>query len=289
MANIRWMINNVGWRADEVGVGSGGQAIASGYNIKDMISGPRNKLVRAGAGTAVVHYPYYGVTNYNTTPTKMLEASHVVVSRFDKLITHQYYSTEQRVTVISFNGAGAATTHINYDPLSSTVQADDLLGPRAQDFVLAFNSGNVAVATRLALQVRHATSTSTSWAAEIGQVYFCKPWDPGMGPVLNPQPQWTRLESDARFTPARSARDYEIEAEIQLTWRSITDAKRDELATYYGGDDCLLNWPFFLYDEDSTLWNHKLEHVILADYQWTKRGDGYNDLTCIFYRLRHYP
>lgn len=281
MANIRWMLNNVGWRADNLALSSGTVEYGA---LRNIITGPRSNYAQMQAKAGLICTINYEVTNYSTTPVKLLEASHMVITRFDWLYNHQYAAAEMQLKIWSY-AQGSYSSLVNLNQVGDTSYT--MMGPAAQDYVFELNSGAVVVDTQFRIEVNHGLG-STTWAAKLGQFAFCNPWDPGTGPVLNPQPQWTPLGTDAVFQPPRAARHYEVEAEITLSWTSITDAKRDELYTYYGGDDCILNWPFFLYDESQTLWNHKLEHVILADYQWTKRADGHNDLACKFYRLRHY-
>lgn len=281
MANIKWMLHNVGWNMDALTLISG--TVAKGA-LQNIVSGPRSGYAQMQAAAGLICWIGYDVSNFATTPTKVLEASHLVISRFDWFTNHLYSASELQLKIWQY-AQGSYSSLVNLNQVGDTEYA--LMGPTAQDYVFELNSGAVVVDTRFRIEVNHGLG-STSWGAKLGQFCFCNPWDPGTGPVLNPQPQWTPLGTDAVFQPPRAARHYEVEAEITLSWASITDAKRDELYTYYGGDDCILNWPFYLYDESQTLWNHKLEHVILADYQWAKRGDGYNDLTCKFYRLRHY-
>lgn len=281
MANMKWLINNVAWNADFTSSRVG--SVASGFSINDVATGPRSNRVKSVADTANALYPQYHVTDATTAPTKFLEASHVVMTRFDRMVNHRYASDEMRFIVAQYESGIGYSNKLNYNQVGDTSWT--LLGPKQQDMVFEFESF-VEVRPEFEVSISHGAG-STSWAAMFSNVAFCNPWNPGVAPNLNPGPRWRALPDGYEYPPIGGGRPLECEAAIELTWKSITNENRNLWHEYYT-EELLTTWPFFLYDEDETLWSHKLEHVILSNFTWSKRSDGLNDLTCGFLRLKHY-
>lgn len=281
MANLKWLINKAGWEAEDLGSRLG--SVASGYSIEDMMTGPRSNRVKSTASTSDVLFPQYLVNNPTGAATKFLEAQYAVVTRFDKILNHRYV-TDYRLAFAAYNYSdGGYTSYLDYAPVSTGSYAK--LGPYAQDAVFELSS---SAEVRTVFEAGHSHSSgSDSWAAEIYNLSFCSAWDCGVSPILSPPPHWRKLEKGFEYIPLQGTRPFECEASIQLSWQGISDTQRDIWHDYYG--EALLElWPMFLYDESKTLWAHKLEHVMLQGYAWARRGDGLNDLTCDFLRLKHY-
>lgn len=283
MANLKWLLNNVGWSADTVSTRVG--SVASGYDIKNLITGPRSNVVKSVADTANALCPQFFVDDATTAPTKFLEASHVVMTRFDRMVNHRYASDEMRFIVAQYESGVGYNNKLNYNQVGDTSWT--LMGPKQQDMVFEFESF-VEVRPEFEVSISHGAG-STSWAAMFSNVAFCNPFDPGVAPSLEPRPQWVKLPDGYEYSPIKNIRPLSCEARITLSWLGISNAKRDLLQEYYT-EELVTSWPLFLYDESKTLWKHQLEHVIVErdSFVWSKRGDGLNDLTCNFLRLKHY-
>lgn len=249
-------------------------AVASGYDGNDVISGQRNYRVR-GVPQTLSGSGYSNTFSIRYNGSGCSAIDHMVCTDYDLNLPDPATNGFS----LQYND-GSWHTIAQEQPISST-----LLGVHGTDLLQAFSPVTIAGAYTFYLS-NWVARPYTNRAAEFGKIYFSKGFDFGHNPNLTPRPAWKILTGDTSVfaRPLRSSLDYEVEAQLSLTWENVTRAKAEEFKAL----PQLLNWPLFLYDSSGDLWNWKLEHVILDRYRETIVGDDLHNLEMTFYRLKHY-
>lgn len=256
---------NTATTADTTGVGS----TKTGYDVKDLITGPRSRMYWCGStsGTHTTRYSHSSALDYD----------HVVIARADLLANNE---TAVKLVISDFGSSNVKT----YDPLATS----DLIGidvagrGYGQDLVYdnvtsrGFSIVNVST---------EKSSGGDDMSRKYSKVYFSEAFHFGKEPTTSPAPNWQPVsDSDRMFRPYRGNFEYDTEAVITLTWRKITQAKLDAFKAL----PQILNWPLFLYDTTGDVWEHQLEHVLVQTWQEVYVRPGYFDLSITFRRLAHY-
>lgn len=249
-------------------------AVATGYDGNDAISGPRNYRVR-GIPQTIGGSGYTNPFSLRYNGTGCTGIDHVVVTDFDLNIPDPASNGFD----LQYNN-GSWNSIRNEAPLSTA-----LIGINMTDLVYVFSPVTIA-GSYIFYFTPWVQRPYTSRASEFGKVYFSAGFDFGINPTLSPPPAWRVFPATEPqfFRPARSSIDYEIEAEITLTWLGVTAAK---IAAFRALPQ-LYNWPLFLYDADSEIWNWKLEHVLIANVQEQILHEDHHNVSIRFYRLKHY-
>lgn len=240
---------------------------ASGFDPYDLITGPRSRFYKltASTGNQAIGYSY----------ASNLSVNYLVVARADKLLT----KNGMRVKALQQNSGGTWSNigSVDYNPLATS----DLLGPAAQDLVIPISPTDLR---GVALQV--ITKGVTNESGVLSKLYGAVSFSLGEPSMSNPgglAPQ--TIESPYYFTPLEGDWPYECERRIVMTFPSVTQAKVNAFKAL----PQIWNWPLFLYDTVGTVWNWKLEHVLLETVQEQYVEPDQINLTLSFLRLAHYP
>lgn len=275
MSLLKLLTNDMGAAAVTLDWGNARNVIATGYNLTDMITGPRSKKIRSaqGSGSSIgIFYP-----RYSCDPASV-PVNYAVIARAD------YLTRRTNGCQIYFTGYGATAngSYLEESVVSNATLSAGLIGPKSQDYVFKYP----AQRTRFGASVQSYTSTVTGVnVGQCGQIYFSTGFDFGASPDTKPEPQWDDVpDEDRLFTPLRGHFPYETEKKITLSWKNITTAK----LTAFKALPHILNWPLFLYDEDADIWDWKLEHVLVESWAEQIAAPGYWDIDITFRRLAHY-
>lgn len=237
---------------------------ASGYDINDVIAGPRSTHHRLQSSVSEVGIGYWHL--FETT------LNYLVVCRADWMLTQN--GTRVRVGQKSLVGGWSNAAGIDYNPLARA----DLIGPRQQDLVIDIdaitNTGGIALSS---------TPVSGGQSLQVSKIYGAKAYEFSTYlPIISSVSEMLPLNSYA--TPLHGMIPYEIEKRFSLTWPMLPMSEVTAFKTLTS----VFNWPIFLYDPDTTMWDWKLEHVIVESYQEDILEKGNHTLTVNFARLRHY-
>lgn len=232
-------------------------ALDSGYDRMNVISGPRSQMVRYLASSS------YSVT-YSCPSTQI---THCVVSRMDLFKN----TLDAQDVKLQYNGPSYATD-------STTLAGDlDLVGPTGQDWVQSFAQ------TSTQFRVLFSSSASNR-ELMVGKVYLSNGFKfndegPALGPTLGRRPG----ERPDYVQPIYGYEPYAVENDFSLSWQGVTRAKVEAFQALP------LNWPFWIYDDAGDIFEHKAEHVVLADpFEYQRVGSDYFNITLRFRRLAHY-
>jgi len=230
---------------------------STGYDAYDAISGPRSTLMRNDI--AATHtYRYAGVSQAVT---------HVVLARAD------FFKNALNAASVEVQYGGSWTADS-----TATAGSMTLLGPRSQDWVKTISRTD----SNFGLQFN---SNSPYNAVQYSKIYFSNGFDFGSGPEQQGYTEPIDEGSNSYVRQFFGEGFFETEAYIVLEWRNITSAKIEAF------EALPIFWPFFIYDDSADLWQHKLEHVIIAQgepYKKVRLGQDLFSITITFRRLRHY-
>lgn len=239
---------------------------ASGYDIKDVIAGPRSTHHRLQASVSEV-----GIGYYHTIET---EIKYLVICRADWMLTQN--GTRVRVGQVGLGSTSwSNVSGIDYNPLALS----DLIGVRQQDLVISTASAGSTLGG-IALS---STPVSGGQSLQVSKVCGCNTLEfsnylPLIGSVSE------MLPPNTYATPLYGYFPYEIEKRFSLTWTMLPMSE----VTAFKAVPQIFNWPIFIYDPSATMWDWKLEHVIIESYQEDILEKGNHVLTVNFARLRHY-
>jgi hypothetical protein len=244
--------------------------------LYDLISGPRSTITRWGASSSSRTLEYTTASaNYFT---------HLVLARAD-LALRNNTGADLGFTAEYYLGSYGAIPG-EYRVTSDLVGIDSFGLGHGQDLV--FINTVRGQGTKIKLTADYDAAT-VSTGLGLSKFYACDAFDFGVEPRIDPRPAWYTLSKDRgnyeRFAkPLQGNMTYEIEATITLEWPHVSVSSfTDFLAIPQ-----LLNWPLFIYDPQSYLWAHKLEHVIVRHYGWTQTSPDHGSLQITFGRLAHY-
>ena len=263
---LLFLPNTAGDRATaQDNTGSG--ATATGYDVKNLIAGPRQASngwrSTASSGASGVGYQIATDTDID----------HIVIARADWLLTEN----TMRVKGRKRDSGGTWTDISGFD--KNPIVAADLIGPKAQDLVIA-----VDVDTSLRGVGISADPVAGTEAVQISKLYGAIAFTFDPLTVPSREATWEDLPPGTYYEPLLGSRPYEVERRFTLTFEAVTMAQIENFKAI----PQLFYWPFFLYDQNADLWKWKLEHVILEGFEVSVRTNLYYDLTINFLRLRHY-
>jgi hypothetical protein len=275
MSDFKLLANTVGATVDTIAITGG--SIPSGFDIDDIISGPRSTMFKTTGASNKTSPAYSDSTN-------SFQWTHCVVARADLMArasTSQGFAIEQDTG----GGYGAVT-----GASISTLTTSDLIGvdPNdngyGQDVVLTPTTSPQAGVDGIRLAITESGGT-TNVQKQISKFYASNAFDFDNEPDSRPSPVFQRLAPTERaFRPLYGWITYDTEARITLTWRNLTQAKVENFKSIPE----LLNWPMFLYDPQAHIFEWKLEHVIIEGYSEQIRNPDAHDLSVTFRRLAHY-
>lgn len=160
------------------------------------------------------------------------------------------------------------------EPLSSA----SLIGKSGQDVVCILEdkaSEGVGVRFRPATGDAQAIQFSSLIAGEYLNI--------GSPDVANAQVADIK-EDDRRFKHLRGTDAFLTEKQITLRFSGISKAQFEAFRSMPG----LYRWPFVIYDPSQYVFPHKLEHVILADWEAEQIDRDLWSLQMILRRIKHY-
>jgi hypothetical protein len=224
-------------------------AIQSGSNLTHIMAGPRNQIVKGTAGTS-------HTVKYNCT---FREVTHAVLTNAN------LFKNGVNATQISLQyGSGPSVDS------TTAVGSMTLVGIKSQDWVKTFPRTDTA----FSVKYEHSSSSETWY----GKIYLADDFSFGVPPQIVQSE--SRLE---RVRPLLGHRKYMTEHVIGMAFANLSQA------TVAAFRALPLYHPFFIYDENADLWEHKLEHVIIADpWKESRQLDGTYQLQLTVRRLRHY-
>ena len=254
------LCNYAGDQASSFSMRSG--AVASGYAINDLISGPRYKFFRSDASSSTVEPAYNFAAD--------LTCDRCVVVHADYLLTEtgSSYQLTNKSSGGTWSTIGSPTA----------VSKANLVGPYSQDLVVSFT------ASQLRGYGFQTTPTSGTTARSFSKLYFATAFNFGKNPDKNAPPSFAILQGGDRESRAvKGEVPYQCEREISIQFTNITRAKLSAFLAL----PRIFEWPFFLYDSSGDIWDYNLEHVILTDYFYTVKPKQLHDLTLVVRRLVH--
>lgn len=259
------LVSDGGYAATTITLNSG--ATASGYDAKDLISGPRSTMWRSDSSSSNIAIGYEHGARSET---------HIVISRADLLLTQN--GTRLRAMTMNIGGVWGLVSGIDYNPLTSA----DLMGPYGQDICIPFTPPDP-----WGTGIR-CDPVSGSQAVQISKMIVSTSFTFGVEPhFLQSPPVWEPLpptSGPTLFTPPKGFEPFEVEARITLVWEAVTTAK----ATQFKALAQILKWPLYLYDSTGDVFSWKLEHVVVQEYTEQLIGQGYRNISITFLRLKHY-
>lgn len=270
------LTNDVGYAATVQGWQNARNVIATGYDMKDLIAGPRNRLVRSmqGSGSNIGIFS----PRYACDPAQVA-VNYAVIARADYLTRRtngcQIYFTRYGST--SFGGYAYESV------VSNATLSAGLTGVRSQDYVYTYST------TRTAYGFGVESYTSTVTGANVGQcgqVFFSTGFDFGKNPDLV-VPLEDLVDAQRLFVPPQAQIDgfaYDTEKRFTLNFRGVTRAKVDAFRALPN----IQRWPLFLYDSAAEVFAHKLEHVLVETWTEQRAASGKWDISIVFRRLAHY-
>lgn len=235
---------------------------ATGYDIYDLIAGPRSTGHRTTASSSEAGRGYVFPSDYT--------CSHIVVARADWLLTQNgtRLRAKQRTSGGTWNYIGS----VDENPLAT----NDLIGIRAQDYVAAVTP------TDLRGIAITATPASGTQASHVSKFYACSAYSFGQNP--SPGFSWENLPIGTYRQGLEGDIPYEVEMRFTLTFPGVAQS----IVTGFRALGQILNWPVFLYDDTGDIWDWKLEHCIIEAYEWIVHEKDVHSLSITFNRLRHY-
>jgi hypothetical protein len=243
-----------------------GSATTSGYDVHDLISGPRSRMWRCDPFGSVVRV-YYNL------PAAM-QMTHCVIARADLMMT------EGGTQIDVAYGSGSGT---NIDGIGPPISAVELVGikvdgkPHGQD--AAFEFSNPVTSDVFQVAIGHDSGTQ---AGMLAKVYFSAGLLLGDGP--QPGPTWSvRRDGEPQIVkPLLGYEEYAVTDAIAFRWAHL---RWEEIEAFEASP---LNWACFLFDTEGDIFAHRLEHVILTSYGWSRVGDESFTLETVWQRLAHY-
>lgn len=260
---IYLLTNDVGYYCTQTATTSVGDG-----NYLDIISGPRDRWHMNDSMSAVQYY-----TLSKAGAAYVPGVGYAVIARADWALT-----LAGTTLTMGYNDSGGTPhTLVTKNPLV----AADLVGPTGQDFVASFTPVDMYRAWA------QGVDAGLNDRFKLSKLYFSPGFTFGnIAPALNPPPVWQRLpEGENLAKPPRATAPLAVEARLSLTWHDVALA---DAVSFYALPN-LLSWPLFLYDPDCTIWDWKLEHVIIESVQDTLTSPETRDITVTFLRLKHYP
>jgi len=224
-------------------------SVQAGSDKTRMVAGPRSQLTTGANGTS-------WAMSYEAASTAV---THCVVTSAN-LFAQGQYADEVDVTYSS-----SATVD------STTVAGSMVLvGPNSQDWVKPI----AQTSDEFGLEFRHTQAADSV----VGKVFFSTAFDFGTNP------EFSQLVTESeKVRPLWGHRQYAVERKFSLAWSNLTQAK---LAAFRA---LPIQIPFFAYDDSGDIFDHKLEHVVIAE-PWTesRRVGGEYTLTLVLHRLTQY-
>lgn len=239
-----------------------GATAEDGYDARDLICGPRNKLWRS-IPTADNKGSQYA-TNSNQTP------DHLVIARADFMLTEQ----GQRLRAYRVNSS-TFISGIDENPFSSS----DLIGIKSQDYAISFSASATTVWGVLVSQIAGAE------ALQFSKMYFSAGFN--FARHITPRAtSWANVPASEKSYafPLEGDLPYEVEARAQLQWSGVLTSEIDSFLAL----PTIFEWPIFIYDPSTYLWPWKLEHVIIEGYTLQHVNYDIWNVQLSIARLKHY-
>jgi len=232
-------------------------------DYRNLIAGPRSTFFSMPASTTDqgMGYAHQGTNN---TPT------HIVVARADKLLT----STGMRLRGAQRASGGTWTV---LGPDLAPITSSDLTGIRGQDYVVAVSPSSLQGVGIIVNP--HPSGTASGQISKLfGATSFTFGNEPTAGATFDSLPIGTYSQ------PLRCIEPYEVEQRFSLVWPLI-DAS---YVTSFLALPQIFRWPIFLYDDTQSIFQWKLEHVIIEGYKVLVHEKDRVSIEVTFARLRHY-
>lgn len=205
------------------------------------------------------------------------DADHVIITRQDLLL-----AAEPTLDYILYgrNSGGTRSAFANWELVSSGFTA---VGPRDQDGVRTLSvTSNRDYGYGIGFRI-----VSTPFNFRLSDACFCKSTDIGY-PSRESAPATELLPAGSQVVPIRGYFPYYTEKRFTLTWSVLSDSQITDFKNFLDEGNAW-EFPVFLYDDTSSLWQHKLEHVILENFTVNQLGTSDTwSLTTTWQRLRHY-
>lgn len=226
-------------------------------SLDNAVVGPRNRLWFSTLADPGGLAYYFDSSHFN----------HVVIARADYL--DKLTISGATVNIVQYEGSWSTK-------LSYAAGELPLVGLNGQDYVEQLTIENI---TRAGVTVTPATPGRT----KLSKLFLSRSFDFGSEPDLGAR--WVQLpRTDRKEKPLNGDIEYDVEAEITLSWHHVSQAKIEQFKNL----EKLLEWDLFLYDSENYLWNHTLEHVILSNYQITQENEDLFEVNLTFFRLKQY-
>lgn len=237
--NLLFLINDAGINADTFTLSTG--TTASNYNLYDLIAGYRSSLHRTeSSGSEILRQYAYSAD---------LDIDYVVLARADYLITEN--GTRVRLKEKASGGSWSYISGIDYNTLDST----DLIGLNSQDLVIP-----VTLTEYRGLALSTITA-SGSEASVLSKFFGCV--SKSINGIINKGLEYQEQLAGTKIKSLENQREFEIESIFTLTISDLLKSDIVDLSLYLK----YLYMPFFIYDPNQDIWDHKLEHVILINYE----------------------
>lgn len=227
-----------------------GSAVESGYKAGAIMAAPRSRLVSTGDA-----FDFHTIA-YDCSSTTV---THCVVQGA------WWFKNGLNATDVKVVYGGSLTTDS-----TTTVASMELLGPERQDWVKTITR----TATKFGVKFTHSAVSRNLY----GKVFFSNAFDFD----ATPQQLAVRKEEE-RVRPLVGHQWYQTERAMTLQFENVTAAKLETFKALP------LQWPFFIYDEYGDIFDHKLEHVMIAEpWEAMRRVGGDYSLNLPLRRLKYY-
>lgn len=253
-----------------------GTAADANYDYKDLAGGPRSN----GAVTTTRASHNW---QYRSTATMSWDFS--VVTRADRIANGKdSYRLSLNDTTTSGGASGYSSVE-STDPFTTS----SLVGMRidgksyGQDYVY-LNGSTRTGKYGVELDIDDGGGAYATQAIHLANWIVGESFTFGTEPTLRKnRVQMLPSDDQGIVRPIFGYHYYKTTHRLTLNWQHVTQAK---MAAFRA---LPLNLPLFLYDEDGDIFEHKLEHVVLAQ-PWNEirvEPDLYS-LEITFHRLEHY-
>lgn len=239
MNSLIFLINDAVKSASSYSLLSG--TTATGFDINNSTFGNRGKTHRTTKSSSEVIRAYV----YSSD----LDIDYCIISRADLMLTQN--TTRVRLKQRNSGGSWSYISGVDYNPLDDI----DLIGINSQDLIIPCSPSDLRGVALSTIPV------SGSEASEIGKFYACI--SKQIAGVISLNLQYESLEKYTTVNTIDYLRKYEIEGVFSLSFSDLTKAEITSV------DDFIkdLYLPFFIYDPNTHLWEHQLEHVVLISHE----------------------
>lgn len=239
MNNLVFLINDAVKNASSYTLLSG--TTATGFDLYNSAFNNRGKTHRTTKSSAEVIRAYL----YSSD----LAIDYCIVARADLMLTQN--TTRVRLKQRSSGGSWSYISGVDYNPIDDI----DLIGVNNQDLVIPCSPTDLRGIALSTIPV------SGSEASEVGKFYACV--GKSISGVLSLNLQYEAVEKYTSINTIDYLRKFEIDGVMSITFTDLTKTEITSIDSYIKD----LYMPFFIYDPNSDLWEHKLEHVVLISHE----------------------